>query len=64
MSYVSVHSMRIAILFIQSVFLSVSHVVVLCILLLIIIGTFVTRLLQLKNEPKCYICYGKIDKNR
>ena len=31
---------------------------------IIIIETFVTRLLQLKNEHKRYICYIKIDKNR
>jgi len=34
------------------------------IIIIIIIETFVTRLLQLKNEHKRYICYIKIDKNR
>jgi len=29
---------------------------------MIIMETFVTRLLQLKNEHKRYICYIKIDK--
>jgi len=33
-------------------------------LIIIIIETFVTRLLQLKNEHKRYICYIKIYKNR
>jgi len=32
--------------------------------IIIIIEAFVTRLLQLKNEHKRYICYGKIDKKR
>jgi len=32
--------------------------------IIIIIETFVTRLLQLKNEHKRYICYIKIYKNR
>jgi len=36
-------------------------VVVIIIIIIIIIETFVTRLLQLKNEHKRYICYGKID---
>ena len=31
-------------------------------IIIIIIETFVTRLLQLKNEHKRYICYIKIDK--
>ena len=31
--------------------------------IIIIIETFVTRLLQLKNEHKRYICYIKIYKN-
>jgi len=39
-------------------------VVVVIIIIIIIIETFVTRLLQLKNEHKRYISYGKIDKNR
>ena len=34
------------------------------IIIIIIIETFVTRLLQLKNEHKRYICYIKIYKNR
>jgi len=36
------------------------------IIIITIIETFVTRLLQLKNEHKRYIClcYGKIDKKR
>jgi len=33
-------------------------------IIIIIIETFVTRLLQLKNEHKRYICYIKIYKNR
>jgi len=33
-------------------------------IIIIIIETFVTRLLQLKNEHNRYICYIKIDKNR
>ena len=33
-----------------------------CKIIIIIIETFVTRLLQLKNEHKRYTCYGKIDK--
>jgi len=32
------------------------------IIIIIIIETFVTRLLQLENEHKRYICYIKIDK--
>jgi len=32
------------------------------VIIIIIIETFVSRLLQLKNEHKCYIRYGKIDK--
>ena len=35
-----------------------------CIIIIIIIETFVTRLLQLKNEHRRYISYSKIDKNR
>ena len=34
------------------------------VIIIIIIQTLVTRLLQLKNEHKHYICYGKIDKKR
>ena len=34
------------------------------VIIIIIIQTFVTRLLQLKNEHKRYICYIKIYKNR
>ena len=33
-------------------------------IIIIIIETFVARLLQLKNEHKRYICYIKIYKNR
>jgi len=33
-----------------------------CKIIIIIIETFVTRLLQLKNEHKRYTCYGKMDK--
>jgi len=32
------------------------------IIIIIIIETFGTRLSQLKNEHKRYICYGEIDK--
>jgi len=34
------------------------------IIIIIIIETFITRLLQLKNEHKRYIFFGKIDKKR
>ena len=37
---------------------------IIIIIIIIIIETFVTRLLQLKNEHKRYICYIKIYKNR
>ena len=39
-------------------------IIIIIIIIVVIIETFVTRLLQLKNEHKRYICYGKIDKNR